>query len=64
MKIGRRRTERMDLARGTDDSGAERKPPELSRKDILAVMIAMLQLFLPLIVGLVIVGAIVALILR
>ncbi|MEN6368864.1 MAG: hypothetical protein ABFD77_04110 [Thermotogota bacterium] len=54
----------MDLARGTDDSGAERKPPELSRKDILAVMIAMLQLFLPLIVGLVIVGAIVALILR
>jgi len=54
----------MDFAQGTNDSGAERKPPELSRKDILAVILAMFQLFLPLIAGLLIVGAVVALILR
>lgn len=64
MSIGRRRKDEMDLARNTNDAGAERKPPELSRKDILAVILAMLQLFLPLIVGLLIVGAVVALILR
>jgi hypothetical protein len=64
MRIGRRREDDMDFAQGTNDSGAERKPPELSRKDILAVILAMFQLFLPLIVGLLIVGAVVALILR
>ncbi|MCX6094611.1 MAG: hypothetical protein NTY63_07330 [Candidatus Bipolaricaulota bacterium] len=64
MKIGRPRKEEPEIAPGAEDSGAERKAPELSRKDILAVIIAMFQLFLPLIVGLVIVGAVVALILR
>jgi hypothetical protein len=54
----------MEYAQGPNDSGAERKPPELSRKDVLAVILAMFQLFLPLIVGLLIVGAVVALILR
>ena len=64
MSIGRRRKDEIELARSTNDSGAARKPPELSRKDILAVILAMFQLFLPLIVGLLIVGAVVALILR
>lgn len=41
-----------------------RMDPEPSRKDIVAVIIAMFQLFLPLIVGLIVVGAVVALILR
>jgi hypothetical protein len=64
MRLSRRRKDEADLARAADDSGAGRKPPELSRKDILAVILAMFQLFLPLIVGLLIVGAVVALILR
>ncbi len=64
MKISKQQKEEPELARGAGDSGAERKAPELSRQDILAVVIAMFQLFLPLIVGLIIVGAVVALILR
>lgn len=64
MKISKQRKEEPELTPGAGDSGAERKAPELSRQDILAVVIAMFQLFLPLIVGLIIVGAVVALILR
>lgn len=40
------------------------KPPELSRKDILAVILALFQLFLPAIVGLILVGIVVALVLH
>ena len=38
--------------------------PELSKKDIVAVIIALFQLFMPLVIGLVIVGALVTLLLR
>jgi hypothetical protein len=64
MRIGWRRKKETDLVPRTEDSPSERKAPELSRKDVLAVILAMFQLFLPLIAGLLIVGAIVALILR
>ena len=45
-------------------SSDHRKDLQLSRQDILAVIIAMFQLFLPLIGGLILVGIIVALILH
>jgi len=46
---------------GAPDAGTM---PELSRKDILAFVLALFQLFLPAIVGLILVGVVVALILR
>ncbi|MFC2095045.1 hypothetical protein ACFLSW_01210 [Candidatus Bipolaricaulota bacterium] len=64
MKIAKQREKERSAQRNRDDSSDEWKKPELPRKDIVAVIIAMFQLFLPLIVGLVIVGVIVALILR
>jgi hypothetical protein len=64
MKIGRKREKERPSSRDAEDSCDVRKELELSRTDILAVIIAMFQLVLPLIGGLIIVGAIVALILH
>jgi hypothetical protein len=64
MKIGRRRKVDRASTQGASIPADVPTDPELSRKDIVAVIIAMIQLFLPLIVGLVLVGAVVALILR
>jgi hypothetical protein len=64
MKIGRWREKERPSPRNAEDSSGQRKDPELTRTDIVAIIIAMFQLVLPLIAGLIIVGAIVALILR
>ena len=64
MKIGRWREKERSSPRNAENSSGERKDPKLSRTDIVAVIIALFQLVLPLIGGLIIVGAIVALILR
>ncbi len=60
------RKEKDERAGAPDEGGAgdERKMNEPSRKDMLAVMLAMFQLFLPAILGLILVGVVVALILR
>jgi hypothetical protein len=64
MKISRQRGKERPSVQDQASPSHERMDPELSRKDIVAVIIAMFQLFLPLIVGLIAVGAVVALILR
>ena len=64
MKIGRQREKKRQMSSDKEVSTDHRKDPELSRQDILAVIIAMFQLFLPLIGGLTLVGVIVELILR
>ena len=64
MKISRWWERRKQVLRGSDATSDGPDRPELSRKDILAFIIALIQLFLPLIIGLIIVGAIVAWILR
>jgi len=64
MKIGRQQGKERSSVRNQPTPSNERMDPELSRKDVIAVIIAMFQLFLPLIFGLIIVGVAVALILR
>lgn len=64
MKISRRRGKERSSVRDLPSPSDERMDPQPSRKDIVAVIIAMFQLFLPLIVGLIVVGVVVALILR
>ncbi len=61
-----RTTEEDEQAPGPEGEGREgtTKPPELSRKDILAVILALFQLFLPAIVGLILVGLVIALVLH
>jgi len=63
MRFGRCRRARQSARSEADstDAGADR---EMTAKDVLAVIIAAFQLFLPLIVALVIVGVVVAVILR
>ncbi len=50
--------------RGEPSAQGQRELPELSKKDIVAVIIALFQLFMPLVIGLVIVGVLVTLLLR
>jgi hypothetical protein len=64
VKIGRQRGKERPSVQDLPSPSDGRMDPEPSRKDIVAVIIAMFQLFLPLIVGLIVVGAVVALILR
>jgi hypothetical protein len=64
MKIGRQREQERSSPRNGEGSLDGREDPEPSRKDIVAIILAMFQLFFPLVVALIIVGAIVALILR
>lgn len=49
--------------RGSSQSPAEGELPELDRKDIVAVIIALFQLFAPLVLGVLAVAVIVSLIL-
>jgi hypothetical protein len=62
-RIGRKGREPKDV-RSEEDTPAGNGQPKPSRTDIVAVIIALFQLILPLILGLFIVGVIVALILR
>ena len=64
MKALRKEKDERAGAPDEGDTGDERKVNEPSRKDMLAVMLAMFQLFLPAILGLILVGVVVALILR
>ncbi len=50
--------------RGEPPAQGQRELPELSKKDIVAVIIALFQLFMPLVIGVVIVGVLVTLLLR
>jgi len=49
---------------GTDGEPTPRKPPGPDRKDIVAMTVALFQLFAPLVLALVLVGAIVGVLLR
>jgi len=64
MNIGKQREKKRRMSSDKEISSDHRKDLQLSRQDILAVIIAMFQLFLPLIGGLILVGIIVALILH
>jgi hypothetical protein len=66
MKIGRkpRKQESAPSEDSANDQTGEQQQPEMSGKDIVAVIIAMFQLVLPLVAGLILVGAIVAILLR
>jgi hypothetical protein len=64
MRIGRLRKTEEGGGRHPGECSTGPKPLEPSRMDIVAIVIAMFQLFLPLIVGLILVGVIVALILH
>jgi len=63
-RFGLRRKAEDPFADVREAEPAEPKPPEWSKKDMLAVMIAMFQLFMPLMIGLVLVGVLVMLLLR
>jgi len=66
MKIGRKGShQRSSLSQDDgEDLASERSQPEMTWKDIVAVIIAMFQLVLPLVGALILVGAIVALLLH
>ena len=64
MKTLRRRRRDPEERPNEQDAREESGQPNPSRTDILAVIIALFQLVFPVILGLVIVGAIVALVLR
>ncbi|MDD4903968.1 MAG: hypothetical protein PHX77_05680 [Candidatus Bipolaricaulis sp.] len=49
---------------GTDGEPVPGRPPEVDRKDVVAMALALFQLFAPLVLALALVGALVGIVLR